>query len=468
MPSQQPTSIKTRHVLFFDGTGNSAKSDTNVRRLHDMTAEGVVGGAQQTRKYWPGVGVAVSRRMFEVMSQVVLGSIFGRHTWGNITKGYHYLARNHKHGDEIYMFGFSRGAFATMGLAGLLEWRGLPKEGVPPEVVERQIKIYRRATENSQTAKVPGKRSLGQLERLPDRERAELHELDKEALECFRHVPIEFIGVFDTVRATGLETGWWLPWRKPKEVDPGVHAKSWGTVALRYTRHLPPNVKRGYQALAVDEHRASFYPRVWVIPENEEKPHGRDVEQRWFIGAHANVGGGYGTDPLSDIPLRWMQDKAKSEFTDEADGEAGPGIVFNRFITPSAKAHLADTLADSFRSRWWTAGGLRRFRRPICAWQLSKTKGSNNEVIDHTVLRRIAECEGYRPENMKAFLDQYTATAYTIPDKSISEAMIHECLKRFESFRREGWLARLRKQPRRIWVRIRTFGGRLRRSFLPM
>ena len=91
----------------------------------------------------------------------------------------------------------------------------------------------------------------------------------------------------------------WLGIRLPHEVPPGEHRFLRGTLALRYTRHLPPNVEQGFQALAVDENRATFHPRVWIVPLTKEPMlEERPVEQRWFIGAHANVGGGYRDDRL--------------------------------------------------------------------------------------------------------------------------------------------------------------------------
>ncbi len=58
--------------------------------------------------------------------------------------------------------------------------------------------------------------------------------------------------------------------------------------------------------MAVDEHREDYQAAVWT----EHKSENKDVEQRWFIGAHANVGGGYKYDRLHNIPLRWLEEKA--------------------------------------------------------------------------------------------------------------------------------------------------------------
>jgi hypothetical protein len=82
----------------------------------------------------------------------------------------------------------------------------------------------------------------------------------------------------------------------------------------RYSWHdteLSSIVDFAYHAVALDENRAAYDVPLWTSNNGEMKPHNREVEQRWFIGAHANVGGGYGsTDLLSEIPLQWMMEKA--------------------------------------------------------------------------------------------------------------------------------------------------------------
>jgi uncharacterized protein (DUF2235 family) len=214
-----------------------------------------------------------------------------------------------------------------MGLVGFLAWRGLPKPeyAFTTSDLKKQFDVYCRATQASREDADPNgankRRSLEELRELSGAACDGLSDEDKNVLDSFRTVRIKFVGLFDTVRAAGLEIFRFHTLRLPKEVAAGEHREPWcflsdarhsqGTLAFRYTRHLPSNVDQAFHALAVDEHRAVFPPRVWIVPKAGKKMTGT-VEQRWFIGAHANVGGGYENDWLSLIPLQWMRDKAKA------------------------------------------------------------------------------------------------------------------------------------------------------------
>jgi uncharacterized protein (DUF2235 family) len=114
---------KKRLILYFDGTRNDGGTDTNILRLYNATVQGKGSdGVEQECGYWKGVGVN--------LGEMILGGGFG---WGmseNIKKGYHWIAECYETGDEVCIFGFSRGAFTAMGLLGLLAWRGLPKNRV--------------------------------------------------------------------------------------------------------------------------------------------------------------------------------------------------------------------------------------------------------------------------------------------------------------------------------------------------
>ncbi|WP_199825252.1 T6SS phospholipase effector Tle1-like catalytic domain-containing protein [Halomonas sp. G11] len=114
--------------------------------------------------------------------------------------------------------------------------------------------------------------------------------------ESFSRQPrIHFIGIWDTVGALGV---------------PGTNL-----FKSQYDWHdteLSSIVDHAYQAVALDEHRETYNVSLWTSKDGKPKAGNRDVEQRWFIGAHANVGGGYGAnDTLPDIPLNWMLGKAE-------------------------------------------------------------------------------------------------------------------------------------------------------------
>ena len=254
---------KQRLIVLFDGTWNDPQDQTNVyrisRALHDYD-----GTIRQRFYYDPGVGTANSDRL--------RGGVFGLGLSKNLQEGYDWLAKKYAQGDEIWIFGFSRGAYTARSLVGMIRKCGLLHISTP-SLLERAEKLYR----NKKLA--------------PDCE-----ECEKFRELYSRKVKIHFIGVWDTVGALGI---------------PGTLISERGVYSWHDTE-LSSIVERAYQAAALDEFRGAYDISLWTYPGGVKKPSQLEVEQRWFIGAHANVGGGYGEDPLADISLRWMQEKAKA------------------------------------------------------------------------------------------------------------------------------------------------------------
>lgn len=255
-----------RLVLCFDGTWNSADSkraETNVARLaRAVRANSGSDRVQQITFYLRGVGstgIALER---------LVGGAFGQGIDDNIRSGYMFLAQNYEPGDEIYLFGFSRGAFTARSLTGFISSSGLLKRQKLGGIVDAW-NYYRTADP----------RSPADFCRLYDS-------------DCHSDVAIAFLGVWDTVGALGIP----------------------GTVLNRLTAHqyefhdtAPSRIVRvGRQALAIDEQRDEFVPTLWT----GVAPSGCDIAQVWFAGAHSDVGGGYCSRALADIPLLWMAEEA--------------------------------------------------------------------------------------------------------------------------------------------------------------
>lgn len=254
---------KQKLILLFDGTWNDPEDQTNVYRItrliHDYD-----NGVQQRFYYDPGVGTSKFQRF--------IGGAFGYGLSKNLLEGYDWLSKRYKEGDEIWIFGFSRGAYTARSLVGLIRKCGLVHV-VTPGLLDRAENIYR------------------------DQDLHPDSEVCKEFKEsCSRQPRIHFIGVWDTVGALGV---------------PGTNL-----FKSKYDWHdteLSSIVDHAYQAVALDEHRAAYNVSLWTSKDGKKKAGNLDVEQRWFIGAHANVGGGYGADDtLADISLKWMLDKAEN------------------------------------------------------------------------------------------------------------------------------------------------------------
>ncbi len=191
-----------------------------------------------------------------------------------IVRAYGWLASHYREGDRIYLFGFSRGAFAVRSLAGVIDRVGLVRAG---EATERNIGLawrYYKAAEVRPAMQAFRRRF------------------------CHDSVSVELVGVFDTVKALGLRLP--LLWM----LTEGSH---------RFHSHaLGPVVRRGAQALALHETRAAFAPILW---ETEGAGDGR-VEQVWFPGAHGDVGGHLGgyeaARPRANLSLIWMLERAEA------------------------------------------------------------------------------------------------------------------------------------------------------------
>jgi uncharacterized protein (DUF2235 family) len=347
-----------RLAIFLDGTWNTLNNNTNVWRLKSLTAE----TGDQRVYYSQGVG---TRR-----GESARGGVTG---WGiddEIIEAYTWLIQNFDDGDEIFIFGFSRGAYTARSLSGLICKCGVLGLGAPLSIEQlyARYRIY----------DAPTIRSL-QGKPLPDDA-----PLEERWLTTYsRPTKIKFIGVWDTVGSLGLPV-WSMSAkvRKYRFLD----------------THLRLDNEYAFHALALDEHRRNFEPTFWtrtdrVGHEGAAERQIDKVEQRWFVGAHANVGGGYASDPLAQRPLKWLMEKA-----------AGLGLVYRGEVSLDV-SQVAPPVTDSYRQFAW---GLYRFvsrplYRPV---GLPPDKGTQattsriNETVDGSVFDRWRADAAYRPKNL--------------------------------------------------------------------
>jgi len=288
-------------VLCSDGTGNMdiKARGTNVFKLYEAVD---IQGHKINPSHRPQVafyddGVGTSR----LLPLKLLGGAFG---WGftqNVKNLYLELAHVYQPGDRLYIFGFSRGAYTVRALCGLIEYCGIIDiNRLDASELRNQIdrcwNVFRKEAFQRVTERQRRKTQ-------PTRQDQQRDKARRGALGAVMHaehapdgvVPIEFLGVWDTVGAVGAPfdelrdlLNWLYPMRF-SELTPSCH------------------IQRACHALSIDDERRTFRPELW----NEEDVGNTKVDQVWFAGVHSNVGGGYPKHGLSLVTLDWMM--AESE-----------------------------------------------------------------------------------------------------------------------------------------------------------
>jgi len=323
LPTAGPQGKGRKIVIFADGTGNSfSVQESNVWRLYralDKTEQN--GKAKQIARYIPGVGTSGNAmiRMIDGVTGIGVPS--------NVRKLYRFLCWNWTPDDEIYLFGFSRGAFTVRTLASLVAMQGL----MPREVEGRRVtgpEMSRNAMAawlayRAETAPLvaKGKSPLNplnwQMNPLISVVRAArdgITWLKRRAFGQATHgqvlaalpkdrqagkVPIRFMGVFDTVEAYGM----------PVEELTSIWNRLIWPIKFRNGR-ASPVVQKIRHALSLDDERKSFRPiRFNVSPRPDGKPV-PETQELWFAGVHSDVGGGYPDDETSYEPFLWIAGEA--------------------------------------------------------------------------------------------------------------------------------------------------------------
>lgn len=373
---ESPSVIHKRLAVFLDGTWNTQNDSTNVWRLKALCAPRSTDGWQQRTYYDIGVG--------NTQGEKVRGGAYGFGLDDNIVEAYLWLIDNYDTGDEIFILGFSRGAYTARALSGLLSKSGLLRPGAPLSLKQLYDR-YRRGGA-ARTIRALLEDQTNKSGAPPDLEEQWL-------LEHSQLVEVKFMGVFDTVGSLGIPNVPWLN-KRAQFLNTGLRTSN------NYAFH----------AVAIDEHRGAFLPTLWTkdvpygpTPLGVVPPRPIDkTEQRWFVGAHGNVGGGYYNDLLAQIPLRWMMEKAKLA-----------GLAFRRDVMISGNVNEA-TVGDSFAE---FAYGFyqfvsRRHYREIGGKPLSLDGGkilrhSINETIDASVFERYRQNPQYRPSGLERWATMF-------------------------------------------------------------
>ncbi|HEY6852301.1 MAG TPA: DUF2235 domain-containing protein [Terracidiphilus sp.] len=287
-------------VLFIDGTGQGPEkpntNPTNVEgfayflnaeplRSPDASPRSLDGksgirapGSSAVTSYLSGVGADTS----PVFDWFPGGTGYGiAHT---IRLAYKFLITHYQPLDRIFLFGFSRGAFAARSLAGFVDCVGVGLRDVPADWLDQAIDQAYFAYEYLQGDTEALR--LGISEYLQEYLRGSTHDIREPNFD-FASLPIYLIGIWDAVEALGL---------------PAKASLATRVFNSYHQTKLPPNVSHAFHALSLHELRSDFQPHLWTNKHNSSQI----LEQRWFAGDHSDVGGGHPNRQLSDISLLWM------------------------------------------------------------------------------------------------------------------------------------------------------------------
>jgi uncharacterized protein (DUF2235 family) len=280
-----------RIVLCCDGTWNKLKdgNPTNVQRIYDAIPTGGAGDWSQLTFYQEGLGTNWYDRL--------PGGAFGSGIDDKIKELYRDLAVNYQSGDEIYVFGFSRGAYTARSLGGLLHSTGLIL-GANEAQVDQAYKIYRIQDKTRRHAQ------------------ADAFRLAENAVE----VPIALMACWDTVGALGIPRS--LPFDRWLNQPYEFH-----------NTDLSELIQNALHVVALDEQRRVFD----LTAMNTRAGAPTKLLQVWFVGTHEHVGSSGGA--LADVSLDWMI---------KSIGAMGLGLEFKPDVVPADRVDL-NTLAGPTR-----------------------------------------------------------------------------------------------------------------------
>ncbi|MDM8565587.1 DUF2235 domain-containing protein [Candidatus Halobeggiatoa sp. HSG11] len=250
-------------LVFMDGTGNDKSTNTNIYQMYELSVKKANKGTAIIPFYIQGVGTH--------WYDQIRGGTMGEGLNENICLAYKLLVENYKEGDKIFIFGFSRGAYSSRSLNGLIEFSNLLDiNKIDADKLEDEIDSLFEVYNDTNDGRMDFEKRL----------RKNIEEKFKNKM-VEKKVVVTAIGVFDTVPALGIK----------RDDFPDDHRTSL-------------YAKKGFHALSLDEQRYDF--RLLRFDPNKVSSE-QTLKEVWFSGAHANVGGGYGdSNGLESIARNWM------------------------------------------------------------------------------------------------------------------------------------------------------------------
>ncbi|MGH6712979.1 MAG: DUF2235 domain-containing protein [Bradyrhizobium sp.] len=404
-------------VICCDGTGNEISENiSNVLKLYRCLRKTEKTEPRQLVFYDPGVGTLARPNPWRKLSQdftAILGLATGYGLDDKVLASYQFLVHNYREGDQIYLFGFSRGAYTVRVLAGLIHKVGL--------ISPQQANLAGSGLTSYKQFSSDGQHGLGfDLKALTDGGSDDDGPLpldkDDQAAQFARILStrwptIRFVGVWDTVASVIVPRPDRLYWPSLEE--------------LAFTLENP-SVKTFRQAISIDERRCMFRLKQWDQPQtynfnrfsktNNSEP--QDILQVWFAGVHSDIGGGYPEvqSGLSKYPLLWMIDEAvkcglqvdQRTVNTLAWGKQRKNSPF-KYVAPNVEALLHNSLTWA----WWIlefipkAAKYKQWpaRQVFFGFYIPDAEPRpipDGAFIHESVVKRMEKISDYRPVNLPA------------------------------------------------------------------
>ena len=407
-------------IICCDGTGNEISENiSNVLKLYRCLRKTEKTQPRQLVYYDPGVGTLARPDPWHKLRQgfnAILGLATGYGLDDNVLAAYSFLVHTYQHGDQIYLFGFSRGAYTVRVLAGLIHKVGL----ITPEQVNLAgsgLIAYKQFSSDE----APGLRAQGKLLTNTGDAGGPLPQTAFDNAAQFARITssrwptVRFVGVWDTVASVIVPRADRLYWPSLEE--------------LAFTISNP-SVQTFRQAISIDERRCMFRLKKWDDPQtfkhnrfNDAHAEPQDILQVWFAGVHADIGGGYPEKQsgLSKYPLLWMIDEATkcglqvnpATVNQLAWGIQRKGSPYS-YVVPDVRGDLHTSL----RGAWWILEYLPKSaaykewpaRQTYLGYYIPDAEPRlipDGAIIHESAVLRMEAMPSYRPVNLPKHFEKF-------------------------------------------------------------
>ena len=344
----------TNVVKLFANLGGRVTPQTmTMRDEQEKVLTDAAGATVQIAKYVHGVGNS------ESFLKKAMGGMFGMGVIARIVRGYTFISRHYDPGDEIHIVGFSRGAYTARALAGMISSVGLLNRAkYDPTDTDEAYRLGVAAWCKCKSMSLHGAGKLTDLANHMLNFVSGFFARQLDADQLIANVPIKSVAVWDTVGSMGI---------------PAYAADKRFDVFRFVDTKLSTNVQHGFHAMAIDELRADFPVTAWDSRAG--------VKQVWFVGAHADVGGGYTSQEsrLSDIALEWTMKQL-----------AEVGVRLATPLTYKPEPLIAPAIHQP-----WT-------KAPFALLPRAPRQVTSTDTIHDSVLRRWQADASYRPQALAA------------------------------------------------------------------